>query len=155
MVTDPQDKEGRDLETHAVGGWGPEDLERVLASFRGKIEQEVPAYSAVRVHGQRAYTLARAGLPVPRRVRQVTIDELKLLAVRLPDLDLRVTCSKGTYIRALCSDIGRALGCGGTMEWLRRTRIGPVHIERAVKPEEAGPEHVLPVEGVSSIPFLP
>jgi tRNA pseudouridine55 synthase len=146
ITTDTQDSEGKRLETRPVGPLTPEQIEAVCVRFRGEIEQEVPAYSAVRVRGKRFYDLARAGQAVPRRVRKVRVHKLSVLEIRLPEVDLEVTCSSGTYVRTLCADIGAVLGCGGHLRRLCRTRVGPFVLEQSVKLDQAGPEHVLPVD---------
>lgn len=141
--TDTQDAEGKVMKTREVGPLTREQIEQVCARFRGSIEQEVPAYSAVRIQGRRFYDLARAGQPVPRRVRKVTVHELRVTGIRLPEVDLEVTCSSGTYVRTLCADIGEALGCGGHLKRLSRTQVGPFRLADAVRLEGARPEHVI------------
>lgn len=144
-VTDTQDGEGRVLETRPVGTIARSQIEEVCGRFRGTIEQQIPAYSAVRVNGRRFYDLARAGKAVPRRLRKVTVHDLQVLDVRLPDIDLKITCSSGTYIRTLCADLGEALGCGGILSRLSRTRVGPFTLDRAVKLDGCVPKDILPV----------
>jgi tRNA pseudouridine55 synthase len=144
--TDTQDGEGRLLERRTVPALTREEIERACGRFRGVIEQEIPAYSAVRVQGKRFYDLARAGKAVPRRMRRVTIRELSILAVSLPEVDLRVVCSSGTYVRTLCADLGAALGCGGHLSRLSRTQVGPFRLEDAVPLDEVGPAHVVSAE---------
>ncbi len=155
IVTDTQDAQGRVLETHPVGPLERNQIETICNSFRGTIQQKVPAYSAVRIHGRRFYDLARAGKPVPSRLRRVTIHELEVLDVRLPEVDLNVTCSSGTYVRTLCADIGEALGCGGHLSRLVRTRVGPFALEQAVKLEECQEKHLLPVSTLFAAPRHP
>ena len=121
LVTDTQDISGRTLAGGPVTVTA-EELAAVLPRFTGDITQIPPMYSAIKINGQKLYDLARQGREVARKPRPVTIYELELLE-RLSDVDyrLRVRCSKGTYIRTLCHDIGQALGCGGCMAALRRT----------------------------------
>lgn len=152
-VTDTQDVTGTVLEERPVLVT-PEELEGALARFRGDILQVPPMYSAVKVNGKKLYELARKGREVERKPRPVTICALEL-GERLSDTDfrLRVECSKGTYIRTLCHDIGRALGCGGTMAELRRTRAAGYPIDRAVTLEQVqAAEHpeslLLPVDSL-------
>ena len=111
-------------------------LEQVLQKFRGDILQVPPMYSALKVNGQKLYELARKGKEVERQPRPVTIHELTLLGMEADGIRLRVRCSKGTYIRTLCKDIGAALGCGGCMKELRRIQAGEYTIEEAVPLEE-------------------
>lgn len=117
------------------GRHAPPDEARVravLASFVGRIAQTPPAYSAVHVGGERAYRLARRGQSPPLAPRTVVIRAIELLAYRWPVLSLRVRCGKGTYLRSLARDIGRALNAGGMLLALRRTRIGPFRLADAV-----------------------
>ena len=144
IATDTQDLQGRVLQTREVGSPTPSEIEAAFARFRGEIEQVVPAYSAVRIGGRGSYDLARPGDPTPPPLRRVTIHELKILGVRLPEVDFSIACSKGTYVRAFCADIGEVLGCGAVLSRLHRTRIGSYSVEQAVKPDEATPGHILP-----------
>ena len=107
------------------------ELERTLALFRGDIHQIPPMYSAIKVGGKKLYEIARRGGEVERKPRPVHIRELRLLGREGEDWLLDVTCSKGTYIRTLCRDIGQSLGCGGCMSALRRVRAGEFSIENA------------------------
>jgi len=107
-------------------------LEEVLAKFRGDILQVPPMYSAIKINGQKLCDLARKGREVERKPRPVTIHELELLRMEADGIHLRVRCSKGTYIRTLCKDIGEALGCGGCMASLRRVTAGDYTIEKSV-----------------------
>ena len=108
------------------------ELEAVLAQFRGQIQQIPPMYSALKVNGQKLCDLARKGKEVERKPRTVTIFTLECLAFEGERANLRIACSKGTYIRTLCKDIGHALGCGACMESLRRTAAGAYTINEAV-----------------------
>ena len=136
LTTDTQDVTGTVLETHPVSVAGPE-LEAVLTRFRGGIQQVPPMYSALKVNGQKLYDLARKGREVERRPRPVTIYALTV-EEQLSDTDwaLRVVCSKGTYVRTLCHDIGAALGCGGAMAALRRTEAAGFTLEQALTLEQ-------------------
>ena len=107
-------------------------LEQVLQQFRGEIMQVPPMYSALKVNGQKLCDLARKGKEVERKPRPITIHELTLLGMEDDGIRLRVRCSKGTYIRTLCKDIGEALGCGGCMAALRRVTAGEYTIEESV-----------------------
>ena len=111
-------------------------IEAALAGFRGEILQVPPMYSALKVNGQKLCDLARKGKTVDRQPRPITIHALEYLGMEGDCLRLRVDCSKGTYIRTLCQDIGQALGCGGCMEALRRTRAGEYTISQAVPLQE-------------------
>ena len=121
LVTDTQDTSGRTLAERPVTVT-TDDIAAVLPRFTGAIQQIPPMYSAIKINGQKLYDLARQGREVERKPRPVTIHRLELLE-QLSDTEftLRVRCSKGTYVRTLCHDIGQALGCGGCMASLRRT----------------------------------
>jgi tRNA pseudouridine55 synthase len=106
-------------------------LEAVLQALRGDIMQTPPMYSAIKVGGKKLYEIARRGGEVERKPRPVTIFELESVGELSNEMELRIRCSKGTYIRTLCSDIGHALGCGACMSALRRTRAGSFGIESA------------------------
>ena len=134
-TTDTQDVTGTVLAEKAVHLF-PADIERVLPRFRGDILQVPPMYSALKVNGKKLYELARKGQEVERQPRPITVFELTNLGFDGTRLSLRVKCSKGTYIRTLCQDIGEALGCGGCMEALRRVRAGEYGIEDAVPLEQ-------------------
>ena len=136
LVTDTQDVTGTVLETRP-GAVGRAELEEALAAFRGEIQQIPPMYSAVKIQGKKLYELARKGQEVERKPRSVTIYELELLeAVNGTDFRLRCLCSKGTYIRTLCHDLGQALGCGGTLYSLRRTMAAGFTLADAVTLED-------------------
>jgi len=150
LVTNTQDITGEVLETRPVSVTR-ETLERTLAEFVGPQEQTPPMYSAVKIGGQKLYELARKGREVARPPRRVEIFSLSLEEGEGADYRLRVRCSKGTYIRALCHDIGRALGCGGCMSSLRRTAAGRFTLDGAMTvaalSAEARPEaFLLPVD---------
>ena len=132
LVTNTQDTTGEVLESHPVSVT-PDQLEAALARFRGDIEQVPPMYSAIKVNGKKLYELARKGKEVERKPRPVTIHALTLEEQTAPDeFIIRVRCSKGTYVRTLCHDIGQALGCGGCMSSLRRTMAAGFTLEQAV-----------------------
>ena len=131
LTTDTEDITGRVL-TQGEVSVTREQAEEVLKSFRGPILQVPPMYSALKVNGQKLCDLARKGREVERKPRPVTIHQLTLEAFTGDALRLRVRCSKGTYIRTLCKDIGQALGCGGCMAQLRRVSAGDYTIDQAV-----------------------
>ena len=131
ITTDTQDTTGSILE-HRQVPIAREDLEKVLERFRGNIEQVPPMYSAIQIGGRRLYEIARKGGTVERAARPVTIHELSIAGREGEDWLLDVCCSKGTYIRTLCHDIGQALGCGGCMSALRRTEAGCFRVSDAI-----------------------
>lgn len=130
LTTTTGDTEGEVTETRDVSVTRDE-IEAVLRQFRGLIAQIPPMYSALKRDGKPLYEYARAGLTLEREARPVTIHLLEFIAYEAPYLTLRVTCSKGTYIRVLGEDIGAALGCGAHLQALRRTRVGDLSIDSA------------------------
>ena len=152
MTTDTEDITGTVL-TQTDATITADMVEAVLPQFRGEILQIPPMYSALKVNGQKLCDLARKGREVERQPRPITIHELTLLGVDEAGIRLRVRCSKGTYIRTLCKDIGQALGCGGCMAALRRVQAGEYTIEESVPLEvlleTAEPEQYLrPVDSM-------
>ena len=144
MTTDTEDTSGTVLETRDVH-ISETEMSEILSQFRGKIMQVPPMYSALKINGQKLVDLARKGKTVERQPREIEIFQLELLEFAGSTARLRVRCSKGTYIRTLCKDIGEALGCGGCMAELRRVQAGEYTAEEAVplqvlldtdKPEE-------------------
>ena len=131
LTTDTEDITGKTL-TETEVSLTEEQLLAVLPKFRGDILQIPPMYSAIKVGGQKLYDLARKGREVERQPRPITIHELQLLEFTGSEARLRVRCSKGTYIRTLCKDIGEALGCGGCMAALRRVRAGEYTLEGSI-----------------------
>ncbi len=133
VVTNTQDTTGEVLEERECSVTRTE-LEAALSRFIGDIEQTPPMYSAIKINGKKLYELARKGREVERKPRSVTIHELELLGwpAAWEDFQLRVRCSKGTYVRTLCHDIGQALGCGGCMSSLRRTKAAGFTLEDSV-----------------------
>ena len=143
VITNTQDTSGEVLEERPVNV-PAEILEQVLSQFRGNIEQIPPMYSAIKINGKKLYELARKGREVERKARPVTIHALTVEEQTSPDeFILRVRCSKGTYVRTLCHDIGLALGCGGTMSSLRRTMAAGFTLEQSVTLEQVQ-AHELP-----------
>ena len=135
LLTDTEDTSGTVLEEREVSVTEEQFL-NILPQFRGKIMQVPPMYSALKVNGQKLCDLARKGREVERQPREIEIFELECLSFDGTDARLRVRCSKGTYIRTLCKDIGLALGCGGCMAELRRVTAGAYTIEEAVPLQE-------------------
>lgn len=125
ITTTTGDAEGEVVERQPVPAQESGRIETVLASFVGEIEQLPPMYSALKHQGRRLYELARQGCEVERQPRRIIIHELRLLQMDHGLLECEVRCSKGTYVRTLAEDIGRALDCGAHVEWLRRTAVAP------------------------------
>lgn len=135
-TTNTQDTEGETL-TQSPVTVGREELEAVLPRFTGEISQIPPMFSAIKINGQKLYDLARQGKEVERKARAVTIFALEVVEqVSETDYILRIRCSKGTYVRTLCHDIGQALGCGGCMFSLRRTMAAGFTLDESVTLEQ-------------------
>ena len=128
LVTDTQDITGQTI-SECDASLTENDLNAVIPNFLGTQKQVPPMYSAIKQNGRKLYELARRGVEVPRPPRDVLIPSIELLGGGGSDFQLRIVCSKGTYIRTLCHDIGASLGCGGTMSSLRRIRAGVFTLE--------------------------
>ncbi|MDO4633402.1 MAG: tRNA pseudouridine(55) synthase TruB [Eubacteriales bacterium] len=131
QTTDTQDTSGTVLTTAEVTV-DEEKVKEAILSFEGDYDQIPPMYSALKVNGKKLYELAREGKEVERKARRVQIRKIVIEKMELPRVTIEVTCSKGTYIRTLCHDIGAVLGCGGCMEQLTRTRVGTFSLENAL-----------------------
>lgn len=130
-VTDTQDMTGKVLRQSEV--WQQEEeIRNAIMSFKGVSEQIPPMYSALKVNGKKLYELAREGKEIERKPRTIHISEIEIQKVQIPLVRMRVVCSKGTYIRTLCNDIGEKLGCGGAMKSLIRSRVGEFMLEDAL-----------------------
>lgn len=132
VTTDTQDFSGKIL-TESIVGVSEAEVEDAVMGFVGGYEQIPPMYSALKVNGKKLYELARAGKEVERQPRHIDIGYIRILGIDLPEVRFVVGCSKGTYIRTLCSDIGEKLGCGAAMAELKRTRVGDFRIEDSIR----------------------
>lgn len=130
--TSTDDWTGRVVTKSPWEGIEPEKIEALLASFLGKIYQTPPMFSAIKVQGKPLYQMARKGIEVERKLREVEIYKTQLKKIDLPFVQFQISCSKGTYIRSLGRDLGRKIGCGGHLRHLRRIRSGPFTIEQAI-----------------------
>lgn len=130
------DMETEEDDTFPTAHITEELIQQTLSKFIGAIEQVPPAYSAVKVNGKRAYEMARKGEEVKLKPKTLVIDEIELLETKMPEITIRVLCSKGTYIRALARDIGESLNSGGYLTYLRRTRVGDFTEKDAISIEE-------------------
>ena len=155
VATDTLDVWGEVIEEKPLDGITPEDILEKMDMFRGDIEQIPPMYSAVRVKGKRLYQYARDGETVDAKPRTVHVSHLNVTHIDMErgTVTFDITCSKGTYIRSICDDLGKALGCGGTMQSLRRTASGTFTLDGAVSPEEVKSmaedeleRHMMPVD---------
>lgn len=137
-TTDTQDATGTVLESRSIAGLTEDAIRSAIERFQGKVAQVPPMYSAVKVGGVPLYKAARAGRTVERDSREITVHGIDIQGIAGRDVSLLVRCSKGTYVRTLCADIGDALGVGGHLLTLERCRVGPLTIERALTVEEVG-----------------
>lgn len=137
-TTDTQDADGKVLETREYAPPSIEQVRDVMNSFRGSIEQRPPAYSALKVNGVPSYRLARQGTIQEHKARPVTVYDIRLLEYADPIARFSVRCSKGTYVRTLCADIGDRLGMGAHLISLIRTRAGRFHLEEALTIDQVG-----------------
>jgi tRNA pseudouridine55 synthase len=135
--SDTMDLTGKIVQSGAVSV-SSEDIERTVRSFRGKIQQVPPMFSAVKVRGRKLYQMARRGLAIERPPRTVSIYLIEVLQAQLPELEIVVRCSSGTYIRSLVHDLGQVLGCGAIVTALRRTEVGPYPLTRAIHLPQPG-----------------
>ena len=136
ISTDTQDISGKVLTSADPSFLEEEHVRAAIRKFEGDIWQIPPMYSAVKVAGKKLYELAREGKTIEREARPVTIRQIRILKMELPRVWMEITCSKGTYIRTLCHDIGEELGCGGCMESLLRTRSGIFELKDSMKLQE-------------------
>lgn len=141
VVTDTYDREGTIIKTSIVNKSEAEIIE-TIKSFVGNNQQIPPMYSALKINGQRLYTLARQGIILERQPREIDIFSIDILDISMPDVTFDVKCSKGTYIRSLCYDIGEKLSCGGAMWGLVRLSSGFFNIENSVKLEDLNQENI-------------
>ncbi len=154
VATDTQDMTGSVTASSDPSGLSEQQVRDAVLSFKGEYDQLPPMYSARKVNGKKLYDLAREGKVVERRKVTVRISDIRIESVDLPEVVFSVDCSKGTYIRTLCHDIGQKLGCGGAMKELRRTRVGDFYLEDSVTLSEIEElvrrgrldEKVIPVE---------
>ena len=136
--TDTLDRTGRITEVKPVPNLDPDLVRERAKAFVGVSEQTPPSFSALKVQGKRAYSLARKGLPVTLEKRRVMIKEWTVLSLELPDVAFRVVCSSGTYVRSLAADLGRDLGVGAHLKTLRRLASGPYRVEGALRSGDLG-----------------
>ena len=161
VVTDTQDATGTVIEQHPVSGVSEEQVRKTAARFVGALSQVPPVYSALKHQGTPLYKLARRGVAVEKPARPIQVYRLDILDVRLPTVRFRVSCSSGTYVRTLCADIGRELGCGGHLKRLRRTVSCGFSIDAAVGLEALAEcrdhgclhETLIPMD--AALPFMP
>jgi tRNA pseudouridine55 synthase len=135
VATDTQDPTGHVVESRPVPNFSEEYLQQIFRRYVGTVEQIPPAYSALKHKGVALYKLARRGRSIQKPARSVQIERLEIDRVALPEVHFTITCSAGTYVRTLCADIGQALGCGGHLSVLRRTKSSGFGIDEAMRLE--------------------
>lgn len=136
ITTDTGDAFGKVISTSRIQGLNRDLIKKAIMSFKGEIEQVPPMFSAAKFKGKSLYKWARKGIIVPRKARTVIIKDISIKEILPPDVTFDVLCSKGTYIRQLCADIGERLGCGAHMTELRRIKAGDFHISQAIELEK-------------------
>ncbi|WP_027634227.1 tRNA pseudouridine(55) synthase TruB [Clostridium hydrogeniformans] len=136
QVTDTYDREGKVIRENSYEHISKEVIENVINSFQKEYSQIPPMYSAIKINGKKLYDLARQGIEVERKGRNVVIYKVEILNINKPFVEFRVLCSKGTYIRSLCYDIGETLGCGAYMTKLEREATGTFNIENSINIED-------------------
>jgi len=141
--TDTQDSQGRVIEEKNIGSIDIEDVKKALDNFKGEIEQVPPMVSAIKHKGKRLYQLARAGKTVNREPRRITISSIEMLDFRFPELTFKVRCSKGTYVRTLCEDIGKVLGVPSHMSGLIRSASGDFLLEDSKNLDEVHEKDII------------
>ncbi|GIM27797.1 tRNA pseudouridine synthase B [Clostridium polyendosporum] len=150
IITDTYDLEGKILEENDISAIKEDDVVKVISLYKGEIEQIPPMYSALKVNGKRLYDLARQGIEVERSARKIFIYDINDVEVSLPYISMTVTCSKGTYIRSLCYDIGKDLNVGATMTSLCRTANGIFNEENGINIDNINEEnlhqHIISIE---------
>ncbi|HBG60870.1 MAG: tRNA pseudouridine(55) synthase TruB [Omnitrophica WOR_2 bacterium GWF2_38_59] len=136
------DTEGEIIETKAFSHITEGQIKEVFERFQGDIEQLPPMVSAVKIGGKKLYEMARKGVNIERKPRNVRIDRLDIEEIDFPDVRFYMECSKGTYVRQLADDVGDALGCGACISQIQRTKVGPFNIEEAVTIEDLNEDHI-------------
>ncbi len=162
VETDTYDAEGQVVATHDVNV-SEDALREALAAFTGEIEQRPPAHSAIKISGRPAYERARKGEKIELALRKVNVYRLNLLRFEPPEVEIKIECSRGTYVRSLAHDLGQSLGCGAHLSALTRTRVGPFRVEDALDEaalesafaEGTWPDALQPIDcGLTQLPAL-
>ncbi len=157
LITDSYDMDGAIVEERSIPEMDAATIEQAFGRFTGVIQQVPPMFSAVKVEGRRLYTIARKGGDANRKARQVTVHEFSLLSYDPPLARFRLRCTRGTYARSLCHDVGQLLGCGATLDSLRRTWVGAHSVDQAqpierMKTREDVAAHLVPMERALDLP---
>lgn len=157
IVTSSYDMDGTIEEEREVPPVSREELLRIFEGFTGEIEQVPPMVSAVKIGGERLYKKARKGEVVPREARKITVSRFELVDLSPPRISFSIACSRGTYVRSICHDVGQIVGCGGVLECLRRTWVGNHCVDNALSLEELENvedvlRHLVPLEKALDLP---
>ncbi len=160
IVSDSYDIDGNIVaENQIPANITEEDIKRYCSEFIGKIEQIPPMVSAIKIGGKRLYKMAREGLSIERQPRKVKVDEFTILKVDLPYIWIRISCSRGTYVRTLCHDLGQKIGCGAILVELTRLRIGNFNLNNAISLEsitskEDLAKHIISIAEALDLPYV-
>jgi len=144
-TSNTDDAEGEIIKSQDPNSKNKKEIQSSLTEFNGQIMQVPPNFSAKKIKGQRAYKLAREGKEVKLEPREVTVNEIEILDYKWPVLSLRIECGKGTYIRSIARDMGQALGVGGYLSALQRTKVGQYTIDKSVSIEKANEDNILQI----------
>lgn len=151
IETDTQDITGQIIAKKEVGEY---DFDEVIKDFIGKIEQIPPMYSAIKINGQKLYELARRGEKIERKPRKIEVFDIKYKILDKTKIELLIDCSKGTYIRTICHDIGQKIGCGGVMSELTRTKVGNIDLSACINLEEVEESKVKSIDEGFNLPKI-
>ncbi|WP_032121586.1 tRNA pseudouridine(55) synthase TruB [Clostridium amazonitimonense] len=158
LETDTYDKEGTVISRSSIEHINEEQIKPIIESFLGEGYQEPPMYSAIKINGKRLYSLAREGIEVEREKRKININYIEVNYINLPFISFKVNCSKGTYIRSLCKDIGVKLNCGAVMSKLERESTGKFSLDNSINlldlTSENIKDYLLSMEDVISYPII-
>lgn len=160
IISDSHDIDGNILEENQIpDNITEEEIKRYCSEFVGEIEQIPPMVSAIKIGGKRLYKMAREGLSIERQPRKVKVHEFTILKVDLPHIWIRISCSRGTYVRTLCHDLGKRIGCGAILAELTRVRIGNFNLDSAIPLEaiiskDDITKHIIPIAEALDMPYV-
>lgn len=157
VVSDSHDIDGNIIKENEVGNVSKKEIRKYLSNFIGEIEQIPPMVSAIKIGGKRLYKMAREGVTIEREPRKIKIHEFEIININLPNIWFRVSCSRGTYVRTLCHDLGEKIGCGAILTELKRIKIGNYIIDKAtplesISTKEEIQKNLIPIEYALDLP---
>ncbi len=157
VVSDSHDIDGNIIKENEVGNISKKEIRKYLSNFIGEIEQIPPMVSAIKIGGKRLYKMAREGVTIEREPRKIKIHEFEIININLPNIWFRVSCSRGTYVRTLCHDLGEKIGCGAILTELKRIKIGNYIIDKAtplesISTKEEIQKNLIPIEYALDLP---